>query len=158
MTLFNLCVVILMTCATWSLKIINKHLDVDDPDVSLRVDLLPVELAVRLSQPLERGLVAAAEAMVEVDQDVVHLHVLVQGELQVPAAQTRAGGSDLWCHQRETFRWRRWRTAGGAGGRAGETEANSSCWRWSTSCRTYRHLETRPSLWSLYDWFNLLDQ
>lgn len=48
-------------------------------------NLLPVKLAVRFSYPLHRRLVAAPQAVVEVNQDIVHLHVLVQGEPQVPA-------------------------------------------------------------------------
>lgn len=35
------------------------------------------------------------------------------------------------------------RTPAGGGGSAGVTEANSSCWRRSTSCRSCRHLERK---------------
>lgn len=47
-------------------------------------DALPVKLLVRALQPAQGGLVAAVEAVVEVDNAVIVFHVLVQRELQVP--------------------------------------------------------------------------
>lgn len=43
------------------------------------------------------------------------------------------------------MRVERGRTPAGGGGWAGVTEANSSCWRWSTSCRSCRHLRRKQT-------------
>ena len=45
---------------------------------------LAVKLPVGVPEPAEGGLVVAGQAVVQVEQRVVALHILVQGVLQVP--------------------------------------------------------------------------
>lgn len=86
--------------------------------------ILPVELAVRLSQPLQRRFVAALQTIMEVNQYVVHLHVLVQCDLQIPA-DTRSGRHGRYALAARALQCQR--TPAGGDDSADVTVANSSC-------------------------------
>lgn len=53
---------------------------------------LSVKLPVGIPEPAEGGLVVAGQAVVQVKQCVVTLHVLVQGVLQVPSSEKTCSG------------------------------------------------------------------
>ena len=67
---------------------------------------LSVQLFVDLVQPAEAGLVPAGEAVVEVDQGVVLLHILVQRQENVPDHNRLTLHSQLDSHDA----WAMWHT------------------------------------------------